>query len=71
MLLPLSGIFFSPLLLSRPYNTVESYLSLKTKLRNSLVVQQVKALALSLQWLGLLLWLRLDPWPRNFHMSWV
>ena len=24
--------------------------------------------ALSLQWLGWLLWHRFDPWPRNFHM---
>ena len=34
----------------------------------SLVAQQVKGLALSLQWLGLLLWCRFDIWPQNFHM---
>ena len=28
-------------------------------------------LALSLLWLGLLLWLRFNPWPRNFCMLWV
>ena len=34
----------------------------------SLVVQQVKYPALSLQWPGSLLWHRFDPWPRNFDM---
>ena len=38
---------------------------------SSLVVQQVRDLALSVQWLELLLWLRFDPWPRNFHIQWV
>ena len=33
-------------------------------------MQQVKDLALSLQWLRSLLWLWLDPWPGNFHMLW-
>ena len=37
----------------------------------SLVVQQVKDPVLSLQQLGLLLWLGFSPWPRNFHMPWV
>ena len=37
----------------------------------SLVVQGVKDLALSLQWLGLLLWYRFDPWNRNFDMLWA
>ena len=32
------------------------------------MVQWVKELVLSLQWLILLLWHRLDPWPRNFHI---
>ena len=32
------------------------------------VAQRVKDLALSLQWLGLLLWRGFDPWPGNFHM---
>ena len=30
------------------------------------MAQQVKNLALSLQWLWLLLWHRFNPWPRNF-----
>ena len=38
---------------------------------SSLVVQQVKDLALSLQWLWSLLWHGFDPWPRNFHMPQV
>ena len=32
------------------------------------MVQQVKDLALSLQWLGSLLWLGFDLWPGNCHM---
>ena len=31
-------------------------------------MQRVKDLALSLQWLGLLLWWGFSSWPRNFHM---
>ena len=38
---------------------------------SSLVVQRVKDLVLSLQWLGSLLWCGFHPWPRNFHMLWV
>ena len=34
-------------------------------------MQQVKDLALSLQWLGLLLWRGFDPWPGNFHLLWA
>ena len=34
----------------------------------SLVVQWVKDLVVSLQWLGSLLWHGFDPWPRNFCM---
>ena len=34
------------------------------------MVQQVKDPALALQQLRLLLWLMLDPWPRNFLMPW-
>lgn len=30
------------------------------------MMQQVKDLVLSLQWLGLQLWQRFDPWPQNF-----
>ena len=33
------------------------------------MAQKVEDPALSLQWLGLLLWLRFDPWPGHFHMS--
>ena len=29
---------------------------------------QVKNLAMSLQWLGSLLWCGFNPWPRNFYM---
>ena len=35
---------------------------------SSFVAQQVKDLALSLQWPGSLLWCWFDPWPRNFCM---
>jgi len=42
-------------------------LKIKSK-RNSLVEQQVKDPALSLPWLGLLLWQEIDPWPGNFHI---
>ena len=35
------------------------------------MVQQVKDLALSLQWLGSLLWLGFYPWPGNFYMLWT
>ena len=38
---------------------------------DSLMVQQVKYLALSLQWLWSLLLCRFDPWPGNFHMPWA
>ena len=33
------------------------------------MAQWVKDMALSLEWLGSLLWLGFDPWPRNFHVS--
>ena len=32
------------------------------------MAQWLKALALSLLWLGLLLWHGFDLWPRSFHM---
>ena len=35
------------------------------------MVQWVKDLALSLLWLGSLLWCQFKPWPRNFHMPQV
>ena len=35
------------------------------------MVQHIKDPALSLQQLGLLLWLGYIPWPRNFHMQWA
>ena len=34
------------------------------------MTQWVKSLALSLQWLGLLLWRGFDFWPRKFCMPW-
>ena len=37
---------------------------------SSLVVQQAMDPVLSLQWLGLLLWCGLNPWPRNFRIPW-
>ena len=33
-------------------------------------MRQVKDLALSLQWLGSLLWHGFDPWLENFQMLW-
>ena len=44
---------------------------LRTCLRNSLLMQQVKDPTLSVPWLGFLLWCAFDPWPRNFHMPQV
>ena len=35
------------------------------------MVQKVKDLALSLQWLGSLLWHLFDPWPWNFYRLWA
>ena len=35
------------------------------------MAQQIKDPALSLLWLGLLVWRGFDPWPRNFHMPWA
>ena len=32
------------------------------------MLKQVKNPVLSLQWLRLLLWCRLDPWPSNFYV---
>ena len=37
----------------------------------SFMGQRVKHLALSLLWLGLLLWCGFDPWPGSFHMPQV
>ena len=37
--------------------------------QSSPVAQEVKDLALSLQWLGSALWLGFNPWPQNFHMQ--
>ena len=36
---------------------------------SSLLEQQVKDLALPLQWLGLLLYCAFHPWSENFHMT--
>ena len=46
----------------------KKYIKKKKKTWSSLVTQQVKDLALSLLWLGSLLWHGFIPWPRNFHM---
>ena len=35
------------------------------------MAQWVKDPALSLLWLGSLLWCSFSPWPRNFSMLWV
>ena len=35
------------------------------------MAQHVKDLVLLLLWLRLLLWRGFDPWPENFHMTWV
>ena len=35
------------------------------------MAQWVKDLVLSLQWLGLVLWLGFNPGPRNFCMPWM
>ena len=45
-----------------------SFLLVKNISIGHFLVQQVKDPVLSLQWLGSLLWYRLDPWPRNFHI---
>ena len=55
-----------------PTNRTVSYI-MKVQLKNkkywsSLLTQQVKDPALSLQWLRSLLWRGFDPWPRNFRM---
>ena len=36
-----------------------------------LVAQWIRDLALSLQWLRSLPWHGFDPWPGNFHITWV
>ena len=46
---------------------LEEWLRIRV-VRSSLVVPWVRDLALSLQWLGSLLWHRLSPWSGNFHM---
>ena len=49
----------------------KNHKGVKLKKRSALVAQQIKDLALSLPWLWSLLWLRFDPWPRNFYMPWA
>ena len=44
---------------------------LKIYLGSSLVVQWVKDLVWSLQWLGLLLWCGFESWPWNFRRPWA
>ena len=46
-------------------------MSNEERVQSSLVAQQVKAQVWSLLWLRLLLWLKFDPWPGNFHMPQV
>lgn len=43
----------------------------KIHLGHSLAVQPVKDLVLSLKQLGSVLWHGFNPWPGNFHMTWV
>ena len=43
----------------------------KTHLSEFPCGQWVNDPVLLLQWLGLLLWLGFDPWPRNFHIPWA
>ena len=45
-----------------------SYPERKEGRRSSLVVQWVKDPALSLPWLGSLLWRGFDPWPGDLHI---
>ena len=35
------------------------------------MAQQVKDLAMSLQWLQSLVWHVFDPWPGNFYILWL
>ena len=46
---------------------ISNFLALINNVGSSLVPQWVKDLALSLPWLGLLLWHTFDSWPRTFH----
>ena len=54
-----------------PMVTIKKIFLKYTQRQSSLVVQQVKDLALSLRWLGLLLWHRFNLWPGNFCMPWA
>ena len=47
------------------HSTLQGYSS-NSKIKSSLVAQQVKDPALSLMWLGLLLWPKFSPWLGNF-----
>ena len=40
----------------------------KKKIYTGILVQWVKDLTSSLQWLELVLWVGFDPWPKNFHI---
>ena len=52
------------------YNVIYvTHYNKKMSIGSSLVAQQVKDLALSLQRLGSLPWHGFSPWPRNFHMA--
>ena len=43
----------------------------RKKTWSSPVAQEVKYPVLSLYWLQSLLWCTFNPWPGNFHMTWV
>ena len=52
-----------------PLSVASNTQFLKNKFGSSTVAQQVKDLALSLQWLWLLQWHEFDYWPRNFCLT--
>ena len=62
-----STVCLGPLL--RVLRSGSSRLQLRCWLESSLVAQWIKDLALSLQWLRLLLWHRFNLWARNCHMT--
>ena len=62
------GLVFRFLLMS--WNPGTTVLFRKHCCWSCLVLQQVKYLALSLQWLGSLLQHGFNPWPRDFPMPW-
>ena len=74
-LLPLLSLGQRPLkitLRSFMWQYLGLFVTLHTSIsfRSSLVAQQFEDLALSLWWLGFMMWCKFDPWPGNFHMLW-